>query len=137
MKITTITFLALLFVFSSFVNSKDNSDKKTITFWLKGKWEGIGNQIDGATWEVKLNVKSKFKISVEYPDLSCKGIWEIVSETDNVINLKENITKNNSGRCDQGVELVVEKVSDKEVIVNFFLKSYSEKSIAKATLKKV
>jgi len=135
MRITSILFFVLLFLLSSFVGSKKKPDTGNNQNWFIGKWEGMGDQVDGSKWKVKLNVRSKKKITIEYPDLFCSGKWKVVKNSGDVINLKENIIKG-TDKCDQGCEMTVQRISDSEINVSYSLKGYSG-AYAKAVLHKM
>ncbi len=101
--------------------------------WMKGTWQGTGNQVDGQTWEVSLDATKLSKIQIDYPDLDCGGKWKMVNKTDNGADLRELLTYG-LDKCDQNVEVVVSRVSDQQIKVEYFLNSYSDKAIATATL---
>jgi hypothetical protein len=101
--------------------------------WMKGTWQGTGNQVDGQTWEVSLDAKNLSKIQIDYPDLDCGGKWKLVRKTENGANLRELLIYG-LDKCDQNVEVVLSRVSDEQLKVEYFLKSYSEKAIATAIL---
>ncbi len=103
--------------------------------WLKGKWQGIGDQIDGMQWQAKLDATNLEDIKIEYPDLSCGGNWKMENKTGKTARMVENLTFGED-KCDQGVEMVVEKMSKGKIKVTYFLKSYSPDPIASAILTK-
>ena len=101
--------------------------------WMKGTWQGTGNQVDGQTWEVSLDATKLSMIQIDYPDLDCGGKWKSVRKTENGANLRELLIYG-LDKCDQNVEVVLSRVSDEQLKVEYFLKSYSEKAIATAIL---
>lgn len=101
--------------------------------WLQGKWQGTGDQIDGMRWAVKLDATNLGEIKIEYPDLSCGGNWKTENTKGKTANLVEELTFG-LDKCDQGVEMVVKKLSKSKIKVTYFLKSYSPDAIATAIL---
>ncbi len=59
MRSSYLLFFALLFLFTSFSSVK-NPDTDNNPDWFTGKWEGMGDQVDGSKWKMKLRrVKTK------------------------------------------------------------------------------
>jgi len=123
--------IASILIVSCCYNSKCTNPES----WLIGNWSGSGEQVDGLFWEIVLKVDREETITVNYPDLGCKGFWEIVTVSDKLITAKETITEGVEN-CDQGVETEIRRTSKKNIVVTFFLKTYSTKPIATAKLKK-
>jgi hypothetical protein len=92
---------------------------------LKGKWSGIGHQIDGEKWDIALHFKGKKKILINYPSLGCSGIWTLKEVTNNTTLsiFKEEIIVG-TDKCDQGGEVYLEKIDEKQMKVIFYLRSY-------------
>ena len=123
-----LRFLMLLLALITFSTSCSNSKM------LIGNWKGTGNQIDGNKWQVDLKYSDKENISIDYPDLSCGGFWSILKEDKKVIVFKEKI-EYGVLYCDQGVEVIVNKIDKNTIQLNFYLRSYDPiKPIADATL---
>ena len=101
--------------------------------WIQGKWQGTGDQVDGQTWEVSLDASKLFNIQIDYPGLDCGGKWKSVNKSENGANLREVLTYG-LDKCDQNVEVVLSRVSDEQLKVEYYLKSYSDKAIATAML---
>ena len=57
----------------------------------------------------------------------------MVNKTENSADLRELLTYGLE-KCDQNVEVVVSRVSDQQIKVEYYLKSYSDKAIATAIL---
>jgi hypothetical protein len=104
--------------------------------WLQGNWQGTGDQVDGMKWAVKLDATNLGNIKIEYPDLSCGGNWKTENTKGKTANLVEELTFGQD-KCDQGVEMVIKKLSKAKVKVTYFLKTYSPDPIATAILTKV
>ncbi|MCE3297303.1 MAG: hypothetical protein K0R65_3017 [Crocinitomicaceae bacterium] len=128
----TLKMLVLLACFSFTLN---NGPGKSIPEWFKGHWTGTGNQVDGQKWDIDLTVKSASKMKINYPGLGCGGSWSVIEVSDNYIYLKETLKKG-SDKCDQGVEIRIDRISDSQATASFFLLSYSETAVATAVLKK-
>lgn len=106
------------------------------TKWLSGKWNGTGVQIDKMSWRVELDAENMKKIKIDYPSLACGGDWKIMTKSENLITFKENISYG-VDKCDQGVEAFVKKISENEIEVTYYLRSYDPKNpIATAKLKR-
>lgn len=103
--------------------------------WMQGTWQGTGDQIDGHQWQVALDATNLSKVKIDYPDLSCGGKWKIVESSEEGANVRERLTYG-LDKCDQNVEVVIEKPSDGNMKLTFFLKSYSPDPIATAVLTK-
>lgn len=101
--------------------------------WIQGRWQGIGNQVDGQSWEVALDATHLSKIQIDYPDLDCGGKWKMVNKTENGADMRELLTYG-LDKCDQNVEVVLSRVSAEQLKVEYYLKSYSDKAIATAML---
>lgn len=101
---------------------------------LKGSWTGVGNQVDGKSWDIELRFKSDKKISIDYPTLDCSGKWALQKSENNISIFKEEITEG-VDLCDQGAEIHVEQVSKNELKVKYYLRSYDNQNpIAEGTL---
>ncbi|MEZ5053701.1 MAG: hypothetical protein R2807_02860 [Chitinophagales bacterium] len=103
---------------------------------FKGKWAGIGDQIDGQSWDIVLHFQDENNISIQYPSLGCSGSWMFQKTENNVNIFIENITMG-IGKCDQGAEVHLQKLNRKEIKVVYYLRSYdADKPIAEGTLHK-
>ena len=138
MKIYSL-IISILFVSNAIVNQSACSSISSSSQlrWMRGKWEGIGHQINDTTWKVELDFRDKQNIKINYPSLSCGGNWNFTKIENNEIKLLEDISFG-LNNCDQGVEVVVKKISNKELDVNYFLEIEGVRTkIAYAVLKKV
>lgn len=126
--------LKIVALLACFAFTMQKPEGKKIPAWFKGHWTGAGKQVDGQSWQVDLTVKSASKMKVDYPGLGCGGSWSII-EVNDYIYLKEELQKG-ADRCDQGVEIRIDKLSDTQLVASFFLLSYSEEAVAKATMVK-
>ena len=102
---------------------------------LRGEWTGVGYQIDNSQWDVVLTVKGR-QIDINYLSLNCSGEWRFAGRDGDDFEFKELILEG-IDRCDQGVEVHVQKISEEEVRVQYFIRSYDPNDpVATATLKK-
>lgn len=119
-------FLVFFIVFGLLANAKG----------FKGKWKGIGDQIDGHSWDIVLNFQDKNNISINYPSLGCSGNWTLQKTATNDNIFIENITEG-TDKCDQGCEVHLQKLKRKKLKVVYYLRSYdADKPIAEGTLRK-
>jgi hypothetical protein len=102
---------------------------------MEGYWGGTGVQIDKHQWEVDLQIMTSDQVSINYPDLGCSGHWDLIQNGRRKRHYKEVITEG-LGKCDQGVDVFVKRISDKKIRLTYYLYSYSDKPIAKAVLKR-
>ena len=106
------------------------------TRMLNGTWTGVGDQIDGAKWDVVLTVKNA-DINIDYPSLKCGGEWRLVKKPETTIEFKELILFG-ADKCDQGVEVHVKKISNDKLEVLYYLREYDPTNpVATAELNKV
>ena len=133
MKLKNI--LHLLLLLSCFAFTVQKPEKNKLPDWFKGHWTGVGNQVDGQKWNVDLLVKSASKMKIDYPDLGCGGAWSIIEVHEKYLYLKETLQKG-SDKCDQGVEIRIDRIADDKVEATFFVLSYSETAVATAMLQK-
>lgn len=103
--------------------------------WLKGKWEGVGDQVDGQTWKVALDATKLRNIHIDYPDLDCGGKWKLVETAGKGAKVLEQLTYG-LDKCDNNVEVVLERLPEGTVKVMYYLKAYSPEAIATAVLSK-
>jgi hypothetical protein len=121
-----IVLIALALLMNSCSNTK----------WLRGTWEGTGNQIDGKTWKIELTVPKGTPISINYPDLSCGGEWGLTKKQFHKAIFSEKIITG-LNKCDQGCEIHAKKSGTHEIELVYYLRSFDpEKPIATAKLKK-
>ena len=99
---------------SSESSQTDNADVQ----WLDGVWEGEGYQSDTkTTWAARLTVKDG-TYEIEYPDIPCRGRWDLIDKNSSVASFTEVITEG-TDRCGNNSHVRVEKVNDSEVSCKF------------------
>jgi hypothetical protein len=80
---------------------------------LKGRWKGMGEQSNGSSWDIVLDVKSLNPgkcATIVYPSSGCSGYWMCTSSFDGVqLDAVEHIT--------DGKDRCVDKV-DVQLVVN-------------------
>lgn len=92
----------------------DNPDLE----WLNGVWSGEGYQTDTkTTWAVELNVHDQ-TYSINYPDIPCRGKWDLIDKNSREATFTEVITKG-IDRCGNNSHVMVEKVSATEISCRF------------------
>lgn len=123
-------FSMLIILLSSFSGYAQESAE---TLWLKGNWAGTGVQIDKKQWKVELSVYDVKKPLINYPELGCNGHWELQQPGSKKLAYNEVITEGIFS-CDQGVEVFIKKRGKNKIRVTYYLRSYSDKPIAKAIL---
>jgi hypothetical protein len=80
---------------------------------LVGNWKGTGEQSNGSSWDMVLQVTSHTPgrcATIRYPSSGCSGYWECISAFDGVqLDAIEHITKGRD-RCvnEVDVQLVVD-----------------------------
>jgi hypothetical protein len=126
-----ISFFSILIILLASFSAY--SQESTETLWLEGNWVGTGLQVDKKQWKVELSVYDVKKPMINYPDLGCSGHWELVQPGSNKLAFKEVITEGIFS-CDQGVEVFIKKRGKNKIRVTYYLRSYSDKPIAKAIL---
>lgn len=101
--------------------------------WLKGQWQGLGDQIDGHRWFVDLDATDLKAIQIDYPGLNCGGRWELRNASESsTIGLE--ILEYGLSNCNQNVEIVIEPLPNDSIKVVYYLKSYSQYPTATAVL---
>ena len=82
--------------------------------WLDGVWSGEGYQTDTkTTWRARLTVAGD-QYSIDYPDIPCRGRWELIDKNSREATFTEVITRG-ADRCDNNSHVMVEKVSASEI----------------------
>lgn len=133
MKLQTLirsacALLLVLFVFGSI--SAQQLD------WLDGPWEGVGYQENTNTvWSIALGIDSgQEKYEIEYPSLSCGGVWELESSDENKAVFVERI-KTGLLNCVNNGRIVVTKI-DQEYVTFSYFHPYDNSLNAWSTLKR-
>ena len=86
--------------------------------WLNGTWTGSAYQANSrTTWTVRLEVANG-TLKVTYPSLSCGGLWIAKTFGSGTGTFLENITYG-TDKCEQGVSVVVRKVNDSKISVEY------------------
>ena len=85
---------------------------------LIGRWEGVGHQSDGSTWEMELDitrVDDGVCGVVHYPSLGCSGFWVCDDSSGRRLRAVEHITE---GRrtCVDGVEVSLRLTRQRETV---------------------
>jgi hypothetical protein len=123
--------LILLIVFAQTANAQTAKTQK-----LNGKWEGIGHQIDGQSWDIALNFENPKDITINYPSLGCSGIWTLEEANGELSIFKEKIMAGTE-KCDQGCEVYLQKINKKQIKVTYYLRSYDPvNAIAEGTIER-
>lgn len=75
-----------------------------------GLWRGMGEQTDGSSWDMELNITSLRPgkcATIKYPSSGCSGHWECVSRFDGVqLDAVEHITSGKD-RCVDEVDVQI------------------------------
>ncbi|MCB9223747.1 MAG: hypothetical protein R2780_03760 [Crocinitomicaceae bacterium] len=139
-----IFFLGFMLI----INSAHASNK-----WTYGSWSGTGEQVDNASWEIKLEVTKEEVFTVNYPDLFCGGHWKLIGKgvETNVKRSGAHMKKSKykklifretietgADKCDQGAEIhLIQSDFDDVIIAHFYIRTYdANKPIARAVLKR-
>ena len=102
--------------------------------WLQGNWEGTAYQGNlRAAQPIKFAVRNN-AYAIESPALSCNGEWMLSQSKHGQATLREK-TANGSSRCEDGGEIVVEKVSELQLVFKYFQPS-ANRIVASAILNK-
>lgn len=109
--------LGILLVLNTVVNAQK----------FNGNWIGIGNQIDGKSWDIFLNYQNENNINISYPSLDCSGNWTLKRSDKKTSIFKEQIIEG-SNKCDQGVEVHLQHLNKKTLKVLFYLREYDPKN---------
>jgi hypothetical protein len=104
--------------------------------WLRGKWEGMGDQIDGQKWKIVLDASDLRNVLINYPDLGCGGTWHLMRKSQDAPRLKEHITFG-LDICNQDCEMILERLEDGSIKVTYYLLSYSNDPTATGVIRKV
>lgn len=103
--------------------------------WMQGKWEGMGDQVDGQTWLASLDATDLSKVVIAYPGLECGGNWLVEKRSGDACQLREHLAYGLEN-CDQDVEVVVHKPVDGVLHVEYFIRAMDPVSpVAQADLK--
>lgn len=102
--------------------------------WLEGAWEGVAyqNPMQSAR-PIKLTAQNN-QYSIEYPTLTCAGELTLVQRKHSNATFRERIT-NGRGRCEEGGEILLEKVSNSQIVYKYFSPSVND-FVASAILNK-
>ena len=104
--------------------------------WLRGNWSGIGYQIDGQEWTVRLSAGEEL-LTISYPSLACGGEWDLREVSDHSATGLETILEG-IGNCNQHVEVELELIGPDRLLVHYYLRWYdADKPIAFAVLARV
>lgn len=102
--------------------------------WVEGFWEGVAYQTaPDKAWPVKLSVQNN-NYSIEYPALTCAGEWTLKDKKGRQVTFQERIVKGGT-RCEDGGEIVLEKVSNSQLVFKYVSPRTNE-IIASAILNK-
>jgi Caspase domain len=102
--------------------------------WLQGNWEGTAYQGNlRAAQPIKFAVRNN-AYAIESPALGCSGEWSLLQSKNGKATLREKIA-NGSNRCEDGGEIVVEKVSELQLVFKYFQPS-ANRIVASAILNK-
>lgn len=100
--------------------------------WLQGNWEGTAYQgASRAAQPIKLAARNN-AFAVESPALTCNSEWALLQNRNGKATLREKAA-NGSSRCEDGGEIVVEKVSDLQLVFKYFQPS-ANRIVASAIL---
>jgi len=71
------------------------------TSGMIGRWEGVGVQDDGQSWEIVVTVTSLRGAcaTADYPTVPCKGQWICTSESHGVVTAREKLQGDSASRC--------------------------------------
>jgi hypothetical protein len=110
------SFITVFFVSTAFDTREDIS-------WLNGQWIGLGYQPNTETrWSISLEADTDKRIFlINYPSISCRGKWKIVSADVNRIVFREKITEGIENCIPTGT-VVVTKVDDNHISYSYFEK---------------
>lgn len=102
--------------------------------WTEGVWEGTAYQTaPDKAWPIKLAVQNN-SYAIEYPALTCAGEWTLKGKKGSKVTFQERIVKGGT-RCEDGGEIVLEKVSNSQLVFKYVSPRTNE-IIASAILNK-
>ncbi|WP_441001136.1 DUF4339 domain-containing protein [Fodinibius sp. SL11] len=101
---------------------------------LKGKWSGVGYELNNDTsWKMDVSFSNE-EVSVSYPSLDCSGKWNLIEVNGTEITFREKITTGITNCMDKGkVEISI--LSDKKINFKYYPQGSNELG-ARATLTK-
>lgn len=129
--------------FQMIINSVDFFDKyeasntslsNTKLTLLKGKWSGIGYELNNdMSWQMEVSFSNE-EILVSYPSLDCSGKWNLIGVNGTQITFREKITSGITNCMDKGnVEISI--LSDKKINFKYYPQDSNDLA-AQATLTK-
>jgi hypothetical protein len=77
--------------------------------WLEGVWEGMGDQNNDTSWNIRLSVHSGI-YSINYPSLSCGGYWTLSDSSAGAASFVEHITSDPEKHCIDGGTISIGKL---------------------------
>lgn len=125
-----ILFIAIGILIDGASNDKVDGNKKeenyttnsqiSKDFFSNGLYIGNIHQFDNSeNWEIELEVNKEEKIfKVKYPSLNCGGKWELISESNNVLQFRENIERGQTN-CVNLIKIIIEEIND-ELVCRFY-----------------
>jgi len=88
---------------------------------LVGAWSGVGQQSDGASWQMELDIANTQEGAcaiVRYPDVGCAGYWTCLCDDEGGhLQAVERITEGRD-RCIDGVSVDVGLSRDGSLVFN-------------------
>lgn len=103
--------------------------------WLEGRWEGTVYQGNAqAARAIRLALQNN-GYSIEYPPLTCRGELALLQRKNGKATFRE-ISVRGGNQCAEGGEIIVEKISNSQLVFKYFSPRTNE-IIASAILNKV
>ena len=135
MRNSLLWALGLILMMGSFQGSAQSLKKIK---WLDGQWTGVGYQeAMKAEWDVVLDCNIEAgTITIAYPSISCKGVWEL-KNTDGCRAEFMEIIKEEQDNCGDVVRVVVTRIGEQFVSVAFFIPEVDDVVAAYTVLTKV
>lgn len=101
--------------------------------WLAGKWQGIGDQVDGQTWAIVLDATDLRSILINYPSLTCGGKWKVESKSKDEVVLRETLAYGQD-KCDDNVEVHASKPVNGKMKIQYYIREISDDPLAHSEL---
>lgn len=80
------------------------ASNKVPEWWLPGLvLEGAGEQNDGSTWTIKIEVQDETNAKISYDSIPCAGRLKLISASNDKVSTTEEITENTSNCITGGV----------------------------------
>lgn len=87
--------------------------------WMEGRWEGTAYQGNAYTVRpIKLAVQNN-AYAIDSPALTCRTEWMLLQSKNGKATLREKKT-NGLNQCEEGGEVVLEKISGSQIVFKYF-----------------